>query len=84
MNQTDWQPIETAPRDGTPILVFDPTRPDHRELDGKIYDNPRYAISYYRTWYPPNSQWMWGNRNSSECSPTHWMPLPPIPTIPVL
>lgn len=76
-----WEPIETAPTDGTPILIFDPTQPDHSELDGRQFDDPRYAIGYWRVW-KNSGRWMWGNRNCSECSPTHWMWLPHPPKEP--
>lgn len=67
-----WRKIETAPRDGTPILIWDPTKSDR----GRPYDDSRYAIGYWRTDQPDGWKWMWGNRNSSEVSPTHWQPLP--------
>ena len=75
----DWQPIETAPRDGTPILIFDPTKSSHDQIDGLRFDDARYAIGYWRVW-KENGEWMWGNRNSAYNSPTHWMPLPDPPT----
>jgi hypothetical protein len=75
-----WQPIASAPKDGTPILIFDPTKPSVSNSGGKAHDDPRFAIGYYRTWYPDGAEWVWGNRNDSYCSPTHWMRLPAPPT----
>ena len=81
----DWQPIETAPRDGTPILIYQPDYEDggpdmHRrhsdhwtETAVVPYDDNRYAIGYWRPWGG------WGNRNHARPKPTHWMPLPPLP-----
>lgn len=76
-----WQPIETAPRDGTPILIWQPgphpfgDRSRETAQDGLIveYDDQRWAIGY---WRPRGG---WGNRNSAKVEPTHWMPLPAPP-----
>lgn len=81
-----WQPIETAPKDGTPILIFDPTQGGPGDaawmVDGRsaplLFDDRRFAIGYWRVW-KNGGEWMWGNRNSSRVSPTHWMPLPSPP-----
>lgn len=86
MSEHQWQPIETAPRDGSPILIFDPTQAPSSSTEsqsGKVvtYDDPRYAIGYWRVW-KTSGEWMWGNRNSSYVSPTHWMPLPAPPPEP--
>jgi hypothetical protein len=84
---TTWQPIETAPRDGTAILIYQPDyevggereceRANFHWRDGQAgvwYDDHRYAIGYWRPWGG------WGNRNNAHVNPTHWMPLPPVPT----
>lgn len=86
---SEWQPIETAPKDGTAILIWQPDgaknwyMPRESLPDGGIYtlederllwfDDGRYAIGYWRPWGG------WGNRNSSTVEPTHWMPLPTPP-----
>lgn len=82
-----WQPIETAPKDGRPILVFDPSRDRSyyipQDMYGIIdmsdpriqwYDDGRWAIGY---WRPRGG---WGNRNQVVATPTHWMPLPAEPS----
>lgn len=58
-----WQPIETAPRDGTRILVW-------RPREGDEYD-AHAAADYWsdKSWYQ--------SRRCQQ--PTHWMPLPPAP-----
>lgn len=64
---SEWQPIETAPKDGTMVLIW-------RKLEKGIGgDFPAHAAvdewrgnSWYRT--RPGQQ------------PTHWMPLPSPPT----
>ena len=68
----DWQPIETAPRDGTEILAHN--------ADGK-HDAPRsdVALIYWPShWRYPT----WVNAATGELEPgniTHWMPLPEPP-----
>lgn len=66
-----WHPIETAPKDGTPILVFEkyPTMRggpmDRHYIEIAIWDDCWRIISFA----PPC-----GDNN-----PTHWMPLPKPP-----
>lgn len=64
----EWQSIETAPKDGTPVLVLmkEPGR-----LDGS---RVQVAVEY------PNGYALIGGRFAFDCpKPTHWMPLPPPP-----
>lgn len=81
-----WQPIETAPKDGRAILIYQPNghpfgrRERHYDFDhrGQVkncaeYDDRYYAIGYWRPWGG------WGNRNAADVHPTHWMPLPEPP-----
>ncbi|MFM7468943.1 MAG: hypothetical protein ACKO37_05540 [Vampirovibrionales bacterium] len=56
-----WQPIETAPKDGTPILGY----LDYYPLPE---DNIRILKFRAETWW---------DRMSYKFYPTHWMPLPP-------
>ncbi len=60
-----WQTIETAPKDGTRILVWRP-REDR--------DNP--AHHGIDRWSDYSQSW-WNSRRDQQ--PTHWMPLPPPP-----
>lgn len=59
-----WQPIETAPRDGTDIIVH---RPGCK---------PNAYIPLVGTDYFKRGQWMQSN---GATQPTHWMPLPKPP-----
>lgn len=71
-----WQPIETAPRDGRLILVFD-------RRTGSPRAGCRRGRGSMVAWYDLGS-WQsheldspWGG---SYCpTPTHWMPLPEPP-----
>jgi hypothetical protein len=59
-----WHPIETAPRDGCPIIVYDPT------ADGvQIY----VCLFNGADWQEAAGE-QWGH-----WTPTHWMPLPDPP-----
>ena len=67
-----WQPIETAPKDGTRILVpypiFDPgnltASPDRYEI---------IVVHWREVGWVSDGAWMLHE------DPTHWMPLPPPP-----
>ena len=66
---TDWQPIESAPRDGTPVLLY--------LNDGQFMSMTTARFSY--------GQWSLietgGYASDSDVwpDPTHWMPLPEPP-----
>lgn len=70
-----WRPIETAPKDGTSILIFG-------KWDGEISD--------WRKVWPQSGVAAWQDNEWSAvltdiygvwCAlPTHWMPLPKPPT----
>lgn len=64
---TDWQPIETAPKDGTPVLLFEPSE----------YEIP--ASTVVGEWRG-NGFVESFNHEYAIIAPTHWMPLPPSPT----
>lgn len=56
----EWQPIETAPRDGTSVLLL-----------GR---GGRYADGFWEPKaYSGNGCWVWPY---VKCEPTNWMPLP--------
>lgn len=75
---SDWQPIETAPKDETLILLFG------KERYGECYDLDEVVIQigYWSTWH--SGQWrleLFGpNEDTLWFIPTHWMPLPPPPS----
>lgn len=61
-----WQPIETAPRDGTRILGWSA---DYQLVAAIAYD------ADFQCWVADNEEcWFEGNGETS-----HWMPLPPPP-----
>ena len=62
-----WQPIETAPRDGTRFLAFERWNADYQ---------------IYECWWGEDfGNWEgWRDAWDSEPEPTHWMPLPKPPS----
>lgn len=64
----EWQPIETAPKDGTELLLFSAGQID---------------CGYWSTsvWVASGGAWIiYESRSDTvELSPTHWMPLPEPP-----
>ena len=70
----DWQPIETAPKDGTSILLLI----EDVAIEG-YWEVPTYA-SGKPYWYVPSvSSHGCGCCPSDNEEPTHWMPLPAKP-----
>lgn len=60
---TDWQPIETAPRDGTVVRLFCPgvgPNPKPFEVIGRYLDL---------------GAWVESPQNRGLLHPSHWMPL---------
>lgn len=62
-----WQPIETAPKDGTYSVYWDGTS---MEI---LNEPPRCALG---KWMPDANGWCGSSRSFY---PTHWMPLPAPP-----
>ena len=68
---SEWQPIETAPRDGKPIL-------------GWCKWEEAAAVVYWHAAYRGSERW-WNllvcgsHAEDGEWTPTHWMPLPEPP-----
>lgn len=59
-----WEPIETAPRDGTYVLGYGPHDGRGHYIDAIHFWQSRWTI-----------EWMHGYG-----TPTHWMPLPAPPS----
>lgn len=67
-----WMPIESAPKDGTPVLLgrFTGKRGEHEGLR---------AVDWYRTDACRHGFTGWGKFNQQFWPATHWMPLPAAP-----
>lgn len=68
----EWQDIETAPKDGTLILLY---LPDERE-------GTRHTVG---GWVGDTAQWYGVSPSATgaiwRTQPTHWMKLPPAPAL---
>lgn len=67
-----WQPIETAPKDGTEILAYGYAR----------CDGSRYANGQHIAWW--DAELGWTGRDPDDrvtLHPSHWRPLPPRPEL---
>jgi hypothetical protein len=75
-----WQPIETAPKDGTVVLLW---ACDEDEWED-AHDEPRDPQRY---WYPARVSvqkhiwWIAGGMMRQLKGATHWMPLPAAPSL---
>ena len=72
----DWQPIETAPKDGTAVLVSPGTWSDRSASIAK-WKSDKYAKKPRPYWSRDDD--LGRVTLSRERQTTHWMPLPPPP-----
>ena len=78
----EWQPIKTAPKDGTHFLAWEVTGPiDQEDRDGRIIARKLYrrtcAIAYF--WFGGFVTYPWNGGFVPNQKFTHWMPLPEPP-----
>lgn len=66
----DWQPIATAPRDGTEFIGW------HNDKAC-----PALGAWFTLAWYSEDERWPWEDAEGKHPPAflTHWMPLPPLP-----
>lgn len=74
-----WMPIETAPKDGTWVLLTGGSI-DY-SWDGKT--EPKVVVGQHIIWEDKWPQWKMAWFDSGHygeyCNPTHWQPLPKLP-----
>lgn len=76
----NWKPIETAPKDGTEILICRAI-----DADGKPIKTDSFGLFVHRAAWWGEGQDEWIVYNSQPCEqpaffePTHWMPIPAPP-----
>ena len=67
--EMQWRPIETAPKEGGPILLFEPPG-----------DEDQIGVGYYEPVTDhEGTEWLTFWETGVRCDATHWMPLPPPP-----
>jgi hypothetical protein len=80
-----WQPIASAPKDGTAVFVYvkgDSLYPTAAQFKSRAYWEKEYGDPEYMAegWY-----WSFGypdDFHEEVIEPSHWMPLPASPTVP--
>ena len=86
MNKTnrDWQPISTAPEDGTVVLIYE--GPGKDGIITTAYLAPHNRVCIRGTgWKNDGRERDWElaacgtHADDARCYPTHWMPLPEPP-----
>ena len=75
-----WMPIETAPKDGTRILLYFP--PQHpswtRTIEGGFYEKDRFAKKP-RPYWTGDGERVYGVLHYRTNQPTHYQPIPAPP-----
>jgi hypothetical protein len=69
----EWQTIETAPKDGTRILLF-----DGADMYVAAWEDSSMSINETKNWVYAVVSTDW-NYYEVVYNPTHWMPLPEFP-----
>lgn len=70
-----WQPIETAPKDRTRIILY---QPDGMWRGRGRHRGAAITVGYWHQPANPEAAGFWVGCGAFR--PTHWMPLPPAPT----
>lgn len=75
MTTREWQPIETAPKDGTYVLL---------RFEGPFHDQESPGVAVGRHYASGPRWWLtsiWA-ATTANAEPTHWAPLPEPPVKP--
>lgn len=89
----EWQPIDSAPKDGTEVLLYAPAcefegkQIPERITLGEWVEPSEVPHLIYRDGYAPEEEWddfepfwmSWDGGFLADYLPTHWMPLPGAP-----
>ena len=76
----EWQPIETAPKDGTVVILFNDENDDCSKISVGVFDH-----SIWHCIYSLQTEFgEFGMDTFADCMPTHWRPLPNPPLVAAL
>jgi len=77
-----WQPIETAPRDGSRMLLFFPPPNEYFKTTVEVgrWNDDQYA-KRPRPYFTGDMERTFGVSRYRDYQPTHWMPLPAPPVL---
>lgn len=84
MSETAWRPISEAPKDGTRVLLYDPTSSGLIYTgcwEAKFYSHfneDKGEVEYSGDWTAHQVE-SWGMEEYASLTPTHFMPLPQPP-----
>lgn len=92
---SEWQPIETAPKDSVEVLLYTPggiAIGAWEDIEEDAPDQPGHDAGWYACGYSCDTV-MWGRTEAAGFvgpgylyeatnQPTHWMPLPNPPRLP--
>ena len=78
-----WQPIETAPKDGTDILLCWAINAAGERIDWSEHPDTAGVFVQVASWWNGENDWIvycsLPNEPRLHFNPTHWMPLPGAP-----
>jgi hypothetical protein len=75
-----WQPIDSAPKDGTRILLFRPTAFCALHIViGSWNADSRH--DHPKAYWSHDAEHELGTKEARKFQPTHWMPLPAYPDV---
>jgi hypothetical protein len=72
-----WQPIETAPHDGTHIIGWIPPDDIYGGIVGIFWEAP-YKRMFDGHEITMGGEWLYSVHDQMVAEPTHWMPMPPL------
>ena len=74
----EWQPIDTAPKDGTQIIGYEPQDSIYGGVIG-IQWIPQTSKMYFGSEIKLGGYWAKSVHTQVVLKPTHWLPLPELP-----